>query len=290
MTTLPEFAARKSPLRPLAAPLPLRLPRAEAGFHLTPVRRRLAPLRRQPATDPSLSQVLVKLPFVDLPSAELVRVVYGDPVSRMAEILRRLRSRLKNGAMLDSSPTLLVTSLAAGEGKTTVAANLAASLALDGRRVLLVDANEQHPSLHDLFNLPARPGFGDVLVSPACYESAIAETDLLDFHVLPAGAAVRLTHEQFLAFRSRASINFHHVIFDAGSLTSPAARALAGMVDGVLTVVRADAKNHDCMKKLSATLGQRDVEHLGTILNGVQEADGTNPQSLLSSFDSGRAA
>jgi uncharacterized protein involved in exopolysaccharide biosynthesis len=97
--------------------------------------------------------------------ARLPLVIFDAPHSMLAEQFRQLRSRVQYAASLDTTRSLLVTSAGAGDGKTTVATNLAAGLALNGRRILLVDANFRKPALHEVFGAGNETGFSDVLNS-----------------------------------------------------------------------------------------------------------------------------
>src|SRR5262249_42961223 len=84
--------------------------------------------------------------------------------------------------------SLLVTSAAAREGKSTTAANLAISFAQLGRRVLLVDADLRHPSLHRIFGDVQGQGLTDVLVHELEWQRAVHETPMDNLQILFAGA------------------------------------------------------------------------------------------------------
>ncbi|MGC4031312.1 MAG: hypothetical protein QM754_06140 [Tepidisphaeraceae bacterium] len=89
----------------------------------------------------------------ELTGVPLHTVIATAPQSLLAEQLRQVRTRLQHAASLDTTRSILITSPGPGDGKTTIAANLAAGLALNGRRILLVDANFHRPSLHKLYNV-----------------------------------------------------------------------------------------------------------------------------------------
>lgn len=91
------------------------------------------------------------------------------PLSAVAESYRYLREHLSSliAAVPDGGPVLLVASPRAGDGYTSVAANLAVALAEPGARVLLVDANLWHPSLSAVFDAGRRPGWSDLLAGRA---------------------------------------------------------------------------------------------------------------------------
>ena len=85
--------------------------------------------------------------------ARLPLVIFEAPQSLIAEQLRQVRTRLQHAASLDTTRSILVTSPSPGDGKSTIAVNLAAGLALNGRRILLVDANFRRPELHRIFGV-----------------------------------------------------------------------------------------------------------------------------------------
>jgi len=119
--------------------------------------------------------------------APLPLVIFQAPHSMLAEQYRQLRSRLQHAASLDSTRSILITSPSPGDGKTTVACNLAAGLALNGRRILLVDANFRRPELHRVFSLANESGFSTALSSLDAFPSAVAQTQVPNLDVMPSG-------------------------------------------------------------------------------------------------------
>src|SRR5205807_4080449 len=120
-------------------------------------------------------------------AARLPLAIYEAPHSIIAEQFRQVRTRLQHSASLDTVRSLLVTSTSPGDGKTTVACNLAAGLALNGRRILLVDANFRRPQLHGVFNLSNQLGFGDVLNDVNHFDEAVRDTEVPNLAVITAG-------------------------------------------------------------------------------------------------------
>src|SRR5204862_7637724 len=96
----------------------------------------------------------------------------------LAEQLRQVRTRLQHAAALDTTRSLLVTSPNPQDGKTMIACNLAAGLALNGPRILLVDANFRRPDLHNLFSVGNERGFADVLANVDDFENAVLTTSV----------------------------------------------------------------------------------------------------------------
>lgn len=212
--------------------------------------------------------------------ARLPVVIFEAPHSMMAEQLRQVRTRLQHSSSLDTSRSILVTSPSPGDGKSTIACNLASGLALNGRRILLVDANFRRPELHRVFNLPNEQGFADVLNSLELFEQAVQETQVPNLFVLPSGHkptnATELVESQLLVdFIERALEEYDHVIFDSGPLLFVSETVgLAPRVDGVITVVRARINTRGVLSRMRDMLRQIKAEHLGVVLNAVRAQGG----------------
>ncbi|HZK66498.1 MAG TPA: Wzz/FepE/Etk N-terminal domain-containing protein, partial [Chloroflexota bacterium] len=88
-----------------------------------------------------------------------------------------------------SHRALLITSAEPRSGKTTVAVNLAATIARTGQRVILVDANLKNPSLNGYFGTTGKVGLAEVLSNPARLESALLSAGVPGLRVLPAGVS-----------------------------------------------------------------------------------------------------
>ncbi|HUB26936.1 MAG TPA: polysaccharide biosynthesis tyrosine autokinase [Tepidisphaeraceae bacterium] len=232
--------------------------------------------------------------------ARLPLVIFEAPQSMMAEQLRQVRTRLQHTASLDTTRTLLVTSPSPEDGKSTIAANLASGLALNGRRILLVDANFRRPAVHRMFNLANDVGFSDVLNKLDLFESAVQESQVPNLYVLPSGLkptnATELLESQLLIdFIERALEEFDHVIFDSGPLLLVSETvALAPRVDGVVSVVRARTNTRGVLQRMRDSLRQIKAEHLGVVLNAVRSHGGGYYRHNIRTFydyqNNGRAA
>ncbi|MEA2707718.1 MAG: polysaccharide biosynthesis transport protein [Phycisphaerales bacterium] len=212
--------------------------------------------------------------------APLPTVIFQAPHSMLAEQYRQVRSRLQHAASLDSTRSIMVTSPSPGDGKSTVACNLAAGLALNGRRILLVDANFRRPELHKIFGLPNDAGFSAALQSPEVFSQSVCQTQVPNLDVLPCGPrpsnSTELIESQLLIdFIERALEEYDHVIFDSGPfLFVSESVALAPRVDGVITVVRARANSRGLLQRLRDDLRKSKAEHLGVVLNAVRAQAG----------------
>jgi succinoglycan biosynthesis transport protein ExoP len=222
--------------------------------------------------------------------ARLPLLIMEAPHSMIAEQFRQVRTRLQHAASLDTTRSILVTGCSPGDGKTTVACNLAAGLALNGRRILLVDANFRRPQLHQIFNLDNDLGFGDVLTSPDAFADAVHETTVPNLSVLvlgnkPANSTELLESQLLIDFIERALEEFDHVIFDSGPLLIVSETVgLAPRVDGVVTVVRAVGNSRGILQRLRDQLRQIKAEHLGVILNAVRVQGGGYYGPLIKTY------
>lgn len=211
----------------------------------------------------------------ELTGVPLHTVISTAPASLLAEQLRQVRTRLQHAVSLDTTRTILVTSPGPGDGKTTIAANLAAGLALNGRRILLVDANFHRPALHKLYNVGNDVGFSNVLESASNLETSVQKTPVANLELLttgprPANQTELLESPLFTEFVERALEEYDHVLFDAGPLLVVSeAVALAPRVDGVVVVLRAKKSTRGMLSRVKDTLKQIKAEQIGVVLNGV---------------------
>jgi polysaccharide biosynthesis transport protein len=212
--------------------------------------------------------------------SELSLVISQAPTSMIAEQFRQVRTRLQHAASLDTTRSLLVTSPGPGDGKTTVACNIAAGLALNGRKILLVDANFRRPQIHAVFGLTNDVGFGSVLGQQASMETAVRKSNVPNLDVLttgprPANPTELLESALLTEFIDRALEEYDHVVFDSGPILLVSETvALAPRVDGVITVVKARANSRGLLQRMRDTLRQLKSEHLGVVLNGVRSQGG----------------
>jgi len=207
-------------------------------------------------------------------------VIFAAPHSMMAEQFRQVRTRLQQSAALDATKSILVTSPGPQDGKSMVAANLAAGLALNGRRILLVDANFRRPEIHKVFNVANDAGFSTVLSSIENFAASVQQTQVPNLDVLtsgpkPANATELLESQLLIDFIERALEEYDHVIFDSGPmLVVSETVALAPRVDGVITVVRARSNSRGLLQRMRDEIRKLKAEHLGVVLNAVRAQAG----------------
>lgn len=206
--------------------------------------------------------------------------IFEAPHSIVAEQLRQIRTRLQHSVSLDTTRAILVTSAGPEDGKTTIACNLAAGLALNGRRILLVDANFRKPQLHTVFSVNNDKGFANALAAPDDFAQYVKETSIPNLAVMPCGPkppnATELLESQLLIdFIDHVLDDYDHIIFDSAPLLFVSESvALAPRVDGVVTVVRAGQNSRGALQRVRDTLRQTKAQQIGVVLNAVKAQGG----------------
>jgi succinoglycan biosynthesis transport protein ExoP len=202
--------------------------------------------------------------------------------SLLADAFRAtLTSILYSGENGDRPRIIVITSANPGEGKTTVACNLALALAEIGssvfmQSVLLIDGDLRRPRLHEIFGVPNRWGLADILNGkepPKGCEGIVSKTGFRNLNLLPSGpatanTAVLLHSPRAFAFLNRVREEFHTVIIDVPPMLGMAdARVLGRLADGVILVVRSAETMRSAAVAAKQRLTEDGTRVLGTILN-----------------------
>ncbi len=213
-----------------------------------------------------------------------------DESGQFAEAFRALRANLQYLAVGKTMRTILVTSAAAGQGKTTVCANLSTALAGAGASVALLEADLRRPQLGNVFGLSRQAdGLTNVLVGRSGLSEAIhvvspvhdgkpattRSVSLLPSGPLPPNPSELLGSSAMREVVHRLGARHDIVIVDSPPilLVSDAVE-LAQMVDGVILVVRSDAATSDEARDLSALAERLDINIVGVVVTGVRPRGG----------------
>ena len=198
-------------------------------------------------------------------------------LSGFGESVRTLRNSILLASFDRRYRSLLVTSAAPGEGKTTTAANLATAHAEQGQRTLLIDGDLRRPSVHRNFNLSSVTGLSNVLLGEIPWREALIQVDgLPELHILPAGPPSRrasdLVGRGLVELLAEASADFDLVMLDAPPLLGFAEPLqMATAVDGVIIVARAGQTSRKAVASVLTTLSRLRARLVGVVLNEVHK-------------------
>ena len=194
--------------------------------------------------------------------------------SLAAEEIRNLMAGILYPADGKPARTLLITGAAPGDGRTTIAVNLAAAVAGLGKNVLLVDANFRKPDVAGVFAFGNVPGLGDVLAYGADPAKVIRSTQLPCLSVLTAGTTPSdsvglLGSGSMSSLLDRLRSEYDYVFIDAPPVVLADARVMAPMVDGVVCSFRALASRRAAVRECLTTLRRLGARTVGIALVGV---------------------
>ena len=198
----------------------------------------------------------------------------NDSRHMFSEGYRNLRSSMLFKDWKGEEPeSILITSAVPVEGKTTVASNLAITMALAGSRVLLIDADLRRGSLSEQFEVPDRPGLGDIIAGEAILSDCVAQTRYENLGLLGRGCDLPACSENFLGAEmseclSDARAAFDYVIIDSAPvLVADDTTTLAPLADTTLFVMRINATPARLAERALQQLYNRQVNIGGVVLN-----------------------
>lgn len=198
-----------------------------------------------------------------------------DPGSEAAEAYRALRTAIKFGVPEGRAKTILVASPSSGDGKTTVASNLAIALAQVGKRVLLLDADLRHPRQHETFGVENHAGLADVLAHDLTPAEVAHKTVVANLEIIPAGPtpdnpADLLNCPRFIEVIEELMDRYDHVIIDSPPVMAVTdGRIIAASCDVTVLVLRADRADRKMCEMSRDGLLSVGANLLGLVMNYV---------------------
>jgi capsular exopolysaccharide synthesis family protein len=223
------------------------------------------------------------LPFLGMvPALPAKALTDGEPLISggvtpgFAEAFRALRTSVLFSNADEGSRSMVVTSSGPGEGKTTIATNLAVGLAQTGQRVLIIDADMRRPSVHTVFNQPQEPGLSNLLVGNAKPSECVRKTSTSGLWVMPAGhvppnPAELLGSQRYKDFTLSLREHFDWVIIDTPPVMAVTDAVVAAhTASGVLFVVGAEMTSRQTARTAIEQLSSGHARFVGAVLNRVQ--------------------
>jgi capsular exopolysaccharide synthesis family protein len=220
---------------------------------------------------------------------DMCHVVRQAPYSIISESYRRFRTNLKLASSTESLKVFLVSSGMAGDGKTSVAVNLAMTLIAEHKKVLLIDANFRRPSLQTIFPNTGTAGagaersefgLGSLLVGLCSYEDAKRSNVVEGLDTIHSGPLPSNPTELLGSYRMDQLIKdrrqeYDYVIID----TSPVllvsdTKVLARIVDGTILVFNAGATRRGAAQRTIQELREVNTRIVGCVLFAVRTLKG----------------
>jgi non-specific protein-tyrosine kinase len=203
-------------------------------------------------------------------------IALRDPRAPASEAYRTLRTNLLFSSLDKPLRTLLVTSSASEEGKSTTIANLAVIMAQAEQRVILADCDLRRPGLHTVFGLSNEQGLTTVILeqgeSPLpLQETAVPGLSLLASGPLPPRPADLLGSKRMERLIERLKAEADIVLFDTPPVTAVTdAAVLATRLDGALLVFQAGHTRRERAREARRLLEKVKANIVGVVLNNAR--------------------
>jgi capsular exopolysaccharide synthesis family protein len=199
----------------------------------------------------------------------------------LCEAVDALRAQLLRAVDREGVRVLMITSANSGEGKTSLATQLAASLARAWRKTLLIDGDLRHPDIHRQFNMSLEPGLSEVLRGEAECDDVVRPTPLSRLWLIPAGhgdahATQALAQKEVRLFLERLKEQYDFIIVDSSPVLPVADTLSLGQhVDAVVFAILRDVSRLPALQTSYQRLASLGIRMLGTIVLGAGAESGS---------------
>ncbi|MBC8106757.1 MAG: polysaccharide biosynthesis tyrosine autokinase [Anaerolineae bacterium] len=215
-----------------------------------------------------------------LTPAQRAQTLHIDSMSDVAEGYRTVRTAVYFGVPAGTAKTLLITSPSPGEGKSTLASNLAIAMAQAGNRILLLDADFRKPTQQKVWEIDRSIGLSNVLAGNQTLDEAIRPTavpglDVLPCGPIPANPSEILNSQMFADVLAEVAQRYDHVLLDSPPVMPVTdARILAASADATLLAVRAEKTQRKAAIFARDVLRSVGARLLGVVVNDVPRRKG----------------
>lgn len=209
-----------------------------------------------------------------LEKTEGLPFVAANPRSPVAETFRTLRTNLEFASVDQTLKTILVSSPGPGEGKTTVATNLAAAMAQANKRVILLEGDLRRPRVHKAMGMTNQVGLSEVFrgqmdIRDVARYSKVKDLAVITSGSLPPNPAELLGSTRMKQILSRLEESASVVIIDSPPFVVTDSTVLAAKVDGVLLVIEPGKTHAEAAKAMLTQLERAGARVIGVVLNRV---------------------
>lgn len=202
-------------------------------------------------------------------------ITFLRPRSNISELSRNIRTNLMFLRPENPLHSILITSANPQEGKTTISVNVAISMAVSGKRTLLIDTDLRRARIHTVFGMKRRKGLTEFLVSGGDLEKYVVPTPVENLFLLPAGSVppnpTELLHSaRFEELVQTVRERFDFAIYDSPPVTAVTDALVIGKkIDGIVLVARAKATTRGALRFVLRELRNLNVNVIGAILNDL---------------------
>lgn len=202
-------------------------------------------------------------------------VTLSHPDSFISDQFRMIRTNINFLTEEKKKSYFLVTSTDNGEGKSTITANLAVSMAQQKEKVLLIDANLRDSTIHKIFKIENNIGLTNLLTKQVNLEEAVTQTDIGNLDILTSGTISYnpveiLANEQVKDLFKIIVDTYDIVLFDSPSILDfTESRVLANHCDGVVLVVNRGKTEIEKTIEARRVLDLANGKIVGAIINNM---------------------
>lgn len=207
-------------------------------------------------------------------------VVVNKPSSVVSEQFRTIRTNIQFSMIDETIKTIVVTSAGPSSGKSTIAANLAATFASEDKRVLLVDSDLRKPTVHKTFKVRNNDGLTTLLTDKQTHvEDVVYRTHTDGLYILTSGAippnpAELLSSKRMEEVKQQMLQYFDMIIFDMPPVLAVTdAQVMSTKTDGVLFVIPQGQASKEEVHMAKDLLEKVKANILGAVLNRVDKSD-----------------
>lgn len=206
----------------------------------------------------------------------LYKLILDEPSSAFAESFKSLRASIMLSSSDAPPKTILITSMAPKDGKTTIATNLAMAIAGSGNKVLLIDCDLRRPMLHQVFGLENQKGLSTFISGTSSVE-IIRDGLPENLSIIPSGPIPPNPSELMISKRLKDLVRslknrYDFIIFDTPPIISVSdTLIISKIVDASLIVTRFGKTTYEMMGHGMKQLAGIEAKVIGTVINGVDE-------------------
>lgn len=220
------------------------------------------------------------LKTIKLPNKKSLHVKQHDVVN---EEYDNLRKNIEFSILEHDIKTLLITSPKIGDGKSTIAANVAIFLAKSGKKVLLIDTNTKSPTLHNYFSVENNEGFTHVLINQLHLKNVVRQTKVKNLHLITSGSVPYSTQDLFKSNFLEEALEEAKHLYDVIIVDSPPileredTKIVSSKCDGVIIVIREGVTDQESAIEAKRSLQIVNAKIIGVIMNAKRNGQLKRP-------------